>query len=434
MKNYFYKPSSFLKSASLSCLILASALQGNAQHQKLKVLFLGNGMTETNMLPIVLNTVVTSAGDTLVPEWNTPGGLSFREHVSDFNTIGKLSSGLWNYVVLQDDGRKPALSDADVISGVFPYADQLDSMVHKLNPCGRSVFFQTWGFKNGDPVNCPTFPPVCTYKGMDSLLEIRYQQMAIDNEALLAPVGLVFNKIRSAKPTLDLYMPDNENPSEAGTFAAAVTLYTILYRKDPTLITFNYTLNPIDATLIRGIVATNIFSSLPKYGVGKYDPDANFTSSVVGNVATFNSSATTNAVNYSWDFGDGGTSILASPSHTYAAAGTYNVRLVVDNCILFDTLKSTVEIKSTGGISENSILNSVRIYPNPAASYINIETQADLQNVTVSITNVVGSKVIGDQQYTNKAINIDGLSSGIYLINLKDNKTGENITRKFVKQ
>jgi PKD repeat protein len=32
---------------------------------------------------------------------------------------------------------------------------------------------------------------------------------------------------------------------------------------------------------------------------------------------------------YSWDFGDGGTSTLSNPSHTYAAAGTYNVKLTI---------------------------------------------------------------------------------------------------------
>jgi PKD repeat protein len=37
-------------------------------------------------------------------------------------------------------------------------------------------------------------------------------------------------------------------------------------------------------------------------------------------------------VGYSWNFGDGATSTLANPSHTYAAVGTYNVSLtVVDN-------------------------------------------------------------------------------------------------------
>jgi gliding motility-associated-like protein len=34
---------------------------------------------------------------------------------------------------------------------------------------------------------------------------------------------------------------------------------------------------------------------------------------------------------YQWDFGDGGSSTVSNPSHTYAAAGTYTVRLITTN-------------------------------------------------------------------------------------------------------
>ncbi|MBC8173065.1 MAG: PKD domain-containing protein [Chitinophagales bacterium] len=39
----------------------------------------------------------------------------------------------------------------------------------------------------------------------------------------------------------------------------------------------------------------------------------------------------TGATCYSWDFGDGGTSTLASPAHTYATGGSYTVCLTVSN-------------------------------------------------------------------------------------------------------
>jgi len=95
----------------------------------------------------------------------------------------------------------------------------------------KSVFFQTWGYKNGDAGNCPVFPPICTYKGMDSLLELRYQKMALDNKALLSPVGLVFREIRTALPSINLYELDESHPSMHGSYAAAVTFYTILSGK-----------------------------------------------------------------------------------------------------------------------------------------------------------------------------------------------------------
>jgi len=42
-----------------------------------------------------------------------------------------------------------------------------------------------------------------------------------------------------------------------------------------------------------------------------------------------NESSGSGSLSYNWTFGDGSSSTLESPSHTYAAAGTYTVRLVV---------------------------------------------------------------------------------------------------------
>ena len=40
------------------------------------------------------------------------------------------------------------------------------------------------------------------------------------------------------------------------------------------------------------------------------------------------SNTSTNATGYEWDFGDGGTSTLVNPSHTYSTAGDYTVKLI----------------------------------------------------------------------------------------------------------
>ncbi len=47
------------------------------------------------------------------------------------------------------------------------------------------------------------------------------------------------------------------------------------------------------------------------------------------------------AISYAWVFGDGGTSNLESPSHTYAAAGAYTVTLVVNDGLLDSPLATT---------------------------------------------------------------------------------------------
>ncbi|MBI3882805.1 MAG: PKD domain-containing protein, partial [Sphingobacteriales bacterium] len=59
---------------------------------------------------------------------------------------------------------------------------------------------------------------------------------------------------------------------------------------------------------------------------------ANFTSPESGCVkltAAFNSSTSLGGTTYSWDFGDGSTSIDANPVHEYVSAGTYKVKLIL---------------------------------------------------------------------------------------------------------
>ena len=52
-----------------------------------------------------------------------------------------------------------------------------------------------------------------------------------------------------------------------------------------------------------------------------------------------------NANTYSWIFGDGGTSSLLNPTHTYTAAGTYIAILAVSNSNgCWDTIKMTIEV------------------------------------------------------------------------------------------
>ena len=67
--------------------------------------------------------------------------------------------------------------------------------------------------------------------------------------------------------------------------------------------------------------------------------------------ATFNNTST-GGVNFNWDFGDGNTSVLQNPTHTYPA-NTYNVTLIV----------------SSGNGCADTVTNPVTIYPMPVAAF-----------------------------------------------------------------
>ena len=88
-------------------------------------------------------------------------------------------------------------------------------------------------------------------------------------------------------------------------------------------------------------------------------PNANFTFTevCVGSPTSFTSTSTTNPAgqtiqNYSWDFGDGQTGIGANVTHTYAAAGTYNVTLTVSTGDGHCTSEITKEVHVYEGYSE----------------------------------------------------------------------------------
>ncbi|HEX3896644.1 MAG TPA: PKD domain-containing protein, partial [Rudaea sp.] len=82
-------------------------------------------------------------------------------------------------------------------------------------------------------------------------------------------------------------------------------------------------------------------------------PVANFSFVANGLAVNFTDSSTDSdgtIASRAWTFGDGGTSTATSPSHTYAAAGTYSVALkVTDNGGATNTKTQSVTVTSGGG-------------------------------------------------------------------------------------
>jgi PKD repeat protein len=76
-------------------------------------------------------------------------------------------------------------------------------------------------------------------------------------------------------------------------------------------------------------------------------PTANFSYAATGMTVNFTDTSTDSGgaiTSYAWTFGDGGTSTAASPSHTYAAAGTYSVTETVTDSASGKTSAKTVSV------------------------------------------------------------------------------------------
>jgi gliding motility-associated-like protein len=85
-------------------------------------------------------------------------------------------------------------------------------------------------------------------------------------------------------------------------------------------------------------------------------PAVDYTSSLSGlNTYSF-INASTNAMSYIWDFGDGQISTSVNPIHVYATSGTYTVKLTVSNSCGTDLIRRAItipELEFFNGFSPN---------------------------------------------------------------------------------
>jgi hypothetical protein len=395
----------------LFCIVL------NGQNLTKRVLFLGNSYTSVNDLPQMTANIASSVGDNLIFDSYAPGGYTFQGHSTNNTSLTKIRLGNWDYVVLQEQSQLPSFPDAQVEESVFPYAYILDSIINKENACAETVFYMTWGRKNGDAQNCQGWPAVCTYEGMDNLLNLRYKTMADDNNAIVSPVGAVWRYIRENFPQIELYQTDESHPSVAGTYAAACCFYTILFRKDPTLITFNSTLSQTDAEKIRNGTKLIVFDNLENWNIGTYDPSASFTHSNLGNGQIAFSNNSQNSTSYLWNFGDGTTATEENPLHTYSITGSYTVTLLASKCGVQNQTTQVINIGALD-ILQNDITHA-RIYPNPTSGIVSVSIDANFIGFAYFLYDSKGTALLsGKITEENVKIRLSDLSDGIYWLKI----------------
>ncbi len=195
-----------------------------------RVLFVGNSYTGSNDLPNLTRNLAMSYGDTFEVFDRAPGGFTFANHCSSPDFFDQIRNGNFDAIILQEQSQLPSFPQSQVESQCFPYAKQIVDSIRAVNPKTRIVFYSTWGRQNGDAQNCASWPPVCSFQGMNELLRQRYIQMAKDNSCRVAPVTSVWRDLRDTTP-LSLYEPDGSHPSAVGSLVIAGVIYSTLFDK-----------------------------------------------------------------------------------------------------------------------------------------------------------------------------------------------------------
>lgn len=212
----------------LGCLVVSTL---SAQESK-RVLFIGNSYTYVNDLPGVFSELSSSVGRHADCEVIAGGGMRFMQHASSEEVLTALQTGQWDYVVLQGQSQEGAFPYGQFMQEVYPYARTLDSLVKACNSNTEVLLFMTWGYRYGDPMNCPYYDAFCTFESMSLRLRENYCMMARDFSSSVAPVGVAWLRSVQQDSTVVLHSSDNSHPSLNGTYLAACCFYGLVFGEE----------------------------------------------------------------------------------------------------------------------------------------------------------------------------------------------------------
>jgi|GEM_PF-792269 len=190
-----------------------------------RILFIGNSYTYFNDLPSLFAAFAKATYPNLdvVVDSVTQPGESLKGHWTTGEAQRKISSGPWDYVVLQEHGAMSA--------GSF----LVDGAVQRERP---DEFFD-YGGRFVKAVVAAKAKPVLyqtheTRSGREDMAYLDYAYMTLGQQsgALVAPSGRVWHRVHSTQD-VNLYAEDGAHPSIYGSYLVAATLAATLFGDVP---------------------------------------------------------------------------------------------------------------------------------------------------------------------------------------------------------
>jgi hypothetical protein len=181
------------------------------------------------------------------------GGWTLADHVHPTQTLGKLQSSPWDFVVLQEQSEIPALEQTRTAS-MYPAARLL---VHQIEQSGATpIFFVTWAQRDGLPED-----GLPNYESMQPQIDQGYLGIAGELAVPVAPVGYAWSVVTSQDPTLGLWQTDGSHPTELGTYLAACVFYAVIFRQSPVGLSYLGHLSKAQGQLLQTAAARPVLTS-----------------------------------------------------------------------------------------------------------------------------------------------------------------------------
>ncbi len=179
----------------------------------LRILFIGNSLTDTNDLPGMLGWMLAQAEVAVGRiESVTFPNFGLEDHWGLSSTRGRISEGDFDVVVMQQgpsatEGRPSLLEYSQL------FADEI------VAAGGRPALYMVW----------PSRARVFDFDGVSD----SYQTAAAQVGGVLFPAGEAWRAAWAQDPDLELYGGDGFHPSEMGTYLAALVMFEQLAETDP---------------------------------------------------------------------------------------------------------------------------------------------------------------------------------------------------------
>lgn len=161
-----------------------------------------------------------------------------------------------------------------------------------------------------------------------------------------------------------------------------------------------------------------------------------FTFGTMDSTVNFNNVSVPLNASYNWDFGDGNTSTLEDPMHTYADTGFYTVTLTVSNGNCEQSYTDSIYIapRSTDGI-DDALSRSFRLFPNPGEGRFSVEAEAgSVQEMQVAIFDLQGrmlyQSALQRTIHFREEVDLSAYPAGTYMVQLRVD--GAQLVRRYV--
>jgi hypothetical protein len=189
--------------ASASC---SSAASDPLPDGDLRVLFIGNSLTEANELPQMVAAIARAAGTPRITvEAVDFGGASLEDHWNRGEALGAIERGGWDVVVLQQG--PSALPESRVL-----LVDYTARFADRIRAAGaRPALYMVW-------------PPLDRAGDWDAVTK-SYAAAARAVDGLIFPAGEALREALRRKPSMDLFEADRFHPTTTGSYLAALVIY-----------------------------------------------------------------------------------------------------------------------------------------------------------------------------------------------------------------